>query len=71
MIRYTFTADEFRLYKGLTSVANHLEELAKVVDKVPSTLDDDIYELNSLRCELEDKAMWEDRDDTDRNPGNR
>ena len=65
MIKYTFTDAEFRLYKGLISVANHLEASAQVADKAPSTLDDDIYELNMLRCELEDKAMWEDRDDTD------
>ncbi len=65
MIKYTFTDAEFRLYKGLTSVASHLKALTQVADKALPILDDDIYELNSLRCELEDKAMWEDRDDTD------
>lgn len=65
MIRYTFTDAEFRMYKGLTKVASHMDVLEKLTCQTPSTLIDDIRALNMLRDELEDKAMWEDRDDTD------
>ena len=47
MIRYTFTEDAFVTLCGLKKVVHHLETLKTLTKSTPSTLGDDITELNS------------------------
>lgn len=47
MIRYTFTEDDFITLCGLKKVVHHLETLKTLTKSTPSTLGDDITELNS------------------------